>query len=288
MRTVTIAYLPSATDPRFDTIGFVKNLHENPPAGDLLLFSDHDQPEATRLGFNVIKLKKSPDSKEIKNAMIQPPWGGIPIQHPSAVNNAIFMTAWGFSEMLGYSHFLYLEEDCRVKNHANRLPWDAEVLKEFFDYPRHLFIGGSVMAFDVANFNRPTLERWERFLVETKANGRRLPIPPYGQKGAQIGDGCNIFVNGAGGVYSCAGLNILFPERKAGVMDADLAIKIWAWDYIIGIRLFSNFKGDCWELVGYLNSVCSQYGNILSTPEERLQWLEEGRFCISHQHKRTK
>jgi hypothetical protein len=194
-------------------------------------------------------------------------------------------------EKCGYSHFLYLEEDVRVRNTPDGgtgltgLKWDEIIVGEFFRQPRHLIMGGNVMIYNIANLNRQLLQRYERFLEETKANGRWLPIPPYGWKPATNSEGACVFCNGAGTVFSCAGLNLLFPERKAGMSDLRLAASCRAWDFSAGMRLSAKFPGDEFDLVGYLPSVCSQYGNVLSRVEEREQWLAEGRSVLIHQQK---
>lgn len=294
MRCVSIVYLPSETDARFNTVDFVENLAANRPAGDLLLFSDHPQPTAEKAGFSVVRLQKNFDTiPTLQNARIQKPGSGEMVENRAALNNLIFLTALRLVERQGYSHFCYLESDCRVKNHPVKtdyfvLPgnWDTRLFSEFFNHPRHLLMAGSVMCYNVANQDRDALERYEHFLIESKAQGRRLPIPPYGFKSAPDDSGACIFTNGGGAVFSVEGLKLLFPELQEN-NDIGVAAGIWAWDMTAGARLWKMFGKDSWLLIGYLPSVVSQYGDVLSTEKERLRWLDEW-AAVTHQHKGKK
>lgn len=275
MKTVAIAYCPSASDPRFHTAAFLQNLRDHPPAGDLLLFSDHDHPSTPSL----VKLKSRIDIPALKTARIIRPGTGESVLNVAAVNNLVFLTALRIADRQGYTHFLYLEEDCRVQGHG----WDQRLFAEFFSQPRHLLAAGSLVAYNPYNHCLRSARRFERLLKESEESGRRLPIPIYGWMAATSGQGSNIFVNGAGGIYSIAGLKLLFPEREH-MTDPDLAAKIWAWDFEIGLRLWKNFGPGAYELLGYLPSVFSGYGNVLTTEEDRLALLQNG-WSLIHQVK---
>lgn len=286
MRCASIVYLPSPTDSRFHTQAFLKNLRANPPAGDLILFSDHVQPDAPEC----IRLKGTVELESLKNAKIQRPGTGEITTNKAAINNLVFLTALRIVERQGYTHYCYLEEDVRVRNHDEA--WDTRVFKEFFEQSRHLIAAGSIVIYNPANHDRVTLERFERFVTETKAAGRKMPLPVYGWLSAQSGQGVCAFTNGAGSIFSVAGLKMLFPERitpenEGGKSDPDIAAGNWAWDLTIGSRLFNKFKGDIYELLGYLPSVYSTYGDVLSSQEERLALLDQG-FAITHQIKSDK
>lgn len=282
MRTVSILYLPAEDDRRFGTIQIVRNLAENPPAGDFIIFSDHPQPMAEAAGFKITRLKDTVEQPSLKKATIVR--NGRVVHNYAAVNHMCFLTALRIAESQGYSHYLYLEEDVRVKNRVDGA-WDEILFREFFEWPRPLISAGTVMCYDVSNHDRASLERFERFAEETKAYGRKLPLAIYGSKGAQDSSGSCIFCNGAAAIYSVAGTKALMPERETE-SDMKIAAKTLAWDFCFyGIRGWKMFGPDWYELIGVLPSVCSHYGNIQSTLAERMQWLEEGKFVAIHQCK---
>lgn len=264
----------------------------------MILFSDHEQPGRP----DVLRLKKTVELPALKTAMIVRHGRTEAAPHRAAINNMIFLTALRIAERQGYTHFLYLEEDCRVKNlagsgaqgdpatgvispieSARHLHWDERIFNEFFEQPRHLLTAGSVVAYNPYNHIEATARRFERYLTETAEQGRKMVIPIYGWMSAASGEGSTIFVNGAGGVYSVAGLNLLFPERKE-IKDPELAARIEAWDFEIGLRLWKQFGPDVYEVVGYLPSVYSGYGNVLTSEADRLRLLSEG-FALTHQIK---
>lgn len=285
MQVCSIAYLPSETDSRFNTLAFIQNLMENRPAGELLLFSDHPQPSAEKLGFSVIRKQTVVDTiGTLQNARIQRPGTGEMVENRAAINNLIFFTAIRELRNRDFTHFCYLESDCRVKNHGEA--WDTRLFNEFFNNPKHLLMAGSVVAFNPYNHNLETALRFERFLEETKAYGRKNVIPVYGWLSAASGQGCNIFLNGAGAVYSVAGLRLLFPELDEN-NDIGLAASTWAYDFAIGQRLWDKFQGDVYQVLGYLPSLFSSYGNVLSDEESRLRMLNDG-MAMVHQIKSNK
>lgn len=285
MRVCSIAYLPSETDARFNTVEFVENLAANPPVGELLLFSDHPQPTAERAGLKVIRLQKNFDTiPTLQNARIQRPGTADMVENKAAINNLIFLTAIRICMREGFSHALYLEQDCRVKNHAE--PWDKRLFKEFFEHPRHLLMAGSVVCYNPYNHTLESALRFERFVEESKAAGRRNPIPVYGWMSAASGQGALAFVNGAGGIYSVEGLKLLFPELAEN-NDIGLAASIWAYDFAIGLRLWDQFQADVYNLIAYLPSLYSGYGNVLNSEADRLQMLEDW-AAVTHQHKGKK
>jgi hypothetical protein len=285
MRTVSISYLPGPNDHRFDSPGFVQNLIENPPAGDLILFSDHPQPVAERAGFKVIVLEKTVELPALKNATIVRPQTGQRVPNPGAINHLIWLTALRIAEKAGYSHALYLEEDVRVKNHPHGR-WDEVIFREFFAIPRPLIMGGSIRVFNPYNGGMAAARRFERFFEDTKKAGRKMPLPVFTWKISTDVTGSAPFSNGAGSVLSIAGINLLYPERAEN-NDIGLAQKMFTTDLDTGVRLWNKFGVESYDLIGELNSVFSTYGNGLTTREERLAMLDQG-LSLCHQVKREK
>lgn len=282
MRTCAIAYLPSQNDPRFPTAAFLQNLRENPPAGEILLFSDHPQPNTP---YPVISMVQPFDRPELKQARIVKPGTNETVENRAATNNLVFLAAVRIVEKQGFTHFLYLEADLRVKNHASG-KWDERLFKEFFSYPRHLLLAGSIVSYNPYNYTLKAALRFEQFLEESKQLGRKNPIPSYGWLSAADGKGFNTFANGAGGIYSVAGINLLLPERL-NEPDTKVAKSIWAWDFHLGLRLFEKFKTDVYDIIAYLPSLYSGFGNVLNSEADRLRMLEDGMAAV-HQIKSAK
>jgi hypothetical protein len=286
MKAVAIGYCPSPNDSRFPTAAFLKNLRENPPAGDLILFSDHPHAKETLpANAQFIQIGATFDRPELKQARITNPRTGQTTENRAAINNLIFFTAVRIAERQSYTHLIYLEADVRVKNHS--APWDQVLFKEFFNHPRHLLAGGTVVVYNAANFDRQTLERFYAYLDETKAMGRKMPIPPYGWLPAGERKAVHVFCNGAGSIFSIAGLNLLFPERLSQP-DTKTARESFAWDFCYATRGWERFGPDIFNVTGYLPSEFSSYGDTLSTESERLAWLNDGTFTLIHQCKSSK
>lgn len=271
-----VGYLPSPSDARFNTRSFLANIKANPPTGDVLFYSDHPQPDWP----NVIPLRKNIDTlDQLKHATITRPGASEPSPNRAAFNNAIFLTGLRIAESKGITHMLYVETDVRVRGAG----WDQKIFGEFFNSPRHLIAAGSIMAFNVANESIEALKRFYRFVDETAARGRRMPIPPFGWLSAASNKGSVVFTNGAGSVYSIQGLRLLFPPDEEKT-DIALAARIPAWDFETGHRLWRKFGVGSYELLDNLPSVFSAYGDVLSTPESRLAMLNDG-YSLVHQIK---
>lgn len=256
MKFCTITYLPPAV--KFPTADFKANLQKHKTRYPLICFSDSAQD--------------IPDLIQIPNP--EPKGGGS--YKPWFVNNRIFLTAVSIALKNGYTHFCYLEADCRV----GRDYWDEVLWNEFCDYPMPIVTGGSMVAYNPCNADRAAAIRWLE-LLKNNTSPSKLPIAHYGWKAANLGTGACVFCNGALGVYSVSEMARLFDLTKTTTEAA----KSNPWDQEIGFRMWERYGRDVYYLVGHLVSIFSGYGNVLSTEEERLHWLEQGRFVAVHQVK---
>lgn len=300
MRAAAISYLPSEADKRFGTLEFVENLAANRPAGDLILFSDHPQPTAERHGFKVIRLKGTVELESLKKATVVNPWTRHLELSRGAIPALVFLTAWRIAEAGWFTHFIMLEDDCRMKNrpiptalqthHEPLTPqhyWDTAIFSEFTASKQPLICAGSIVAYDPYNAGLEAALKFEK-LVERTKKARKMPIPVYGTRPSSEHNSPVVFCNGAGACYSIEGLHLLFPERKQGGLDSVIAGSVYAYDWEIGVRGWLQFGVDWYNRIGVLPSIYSSYGNVMSSQAQRLQWLEEGKFQLIHQSKRNK
>lgn len=258
MKFCTIAYLPPAI--RFPTAEFKENLKQFKTRFPLLVFSEskHDFPGLISI----------PDP--------EPRTGH---GHKYFTNNRIFLTAVLMAMKHGFTHFCYLEADCRV----GRDYWDETYWEEFCSHPKPIVTGGTTVVYNPCNTDRQSALRWQELLI-TNTSPSKLPIATYGWKAANVGTGSCVFVNGALGIYSVSEMARLFDLTKT----ATEAEKSQPWDMEIGMRMWNRYGRDVYYLVGHLVSVFSGYGNVLSTEEDRLHWLAQGRFVAVHQVKGIK
>lgn len=285
MRCTAISYLPAESDKRFGTLEFVACLAANRPAGELILFSDHPQPAAEAAGFKVIRLKGSVEWESLKRATVENPWTRQKQASRGAIPAMVFLTAWRIVEANGFDTFCFLEDDCRVRN--GKEAWDTVIFNEFAASKQPLIVGGTVVAYNPYNAGLAAAQLFEKFVERTK-KVRKMPIPVYGTRPSGEQTSPVVMCNGAGAVYSVEGLHLLYPERKQGVLDPVLAASMYAYDWEIGVRGWMTFGADWYNRIGVLPSIYSSYGNVLSNQATRAQWLEEGKFVLTHQNKRLK
>lgn len=260
MKVCSITYLPPPTFG--NSPSFLENLIRYPTLSPLVCFSDHDY------GLDVIRLKASPEAaKDGAN--------------PFAVNNACFFTALRIADRQGYDYFCYLESDCRV----GKPRWDAALFDEFFDDPRPLICGGSMVVYNPANSGPVGWQKWCELCNRHNGDEKNRAIPTYGWKGAADASGSCVFVNGALGVYSVAWLKQLFPEVLKDGQTLIEAQRSKPWDLQIGLNIWEKFGVESYEVVGHMTSIFSSYGDVLTTEAQRVQWLREGRYVAVHQVK---
>lgn len=258
MKFCTIAYLPPY--PKFSTPEFKANVLAYKTAHPLILFSDTAHPDVP----NVLKIgNPEPVTPYAKRNR----W---------FCSNRVFLTAAIIAKGAGYTHFCYLECDCRVgQDH-----WDKVVWNEFCDDPKPIVVGGTIVTYNPCNTDRLSAVRWGE-MMRKHSNPGKLPLATYGSKASRISSGSCPFVMGALGVYSVSEIGRLFDLTKSG----DEAAASTAWDMEIGLRMWKVYGPDSFYLLGHLPSVYSSNGNVLNTEAERLQWLAQGKVVAVHQIK---
>lgn len=264
MKLGVIVYLPPPTIGY--PLAFLKNLKNFPPANELIVYSDHDYsaewPGAVRLGA-------SPEvAKTSTNAM--------------AVNNLVFYVGLRIAiQQKGWTHVMILEPDCRV----NCAGFDEILFQEILAKNRYAIAAGSVAIFNPCSFNRAASERFERFVCETRG-ARPVPLSITGSSNlAEHRDSC-IFPNGAFAVYRLDWLLKTYPQI-AGATDEyiNLSKTKVTWDYQVGIDIWKEFKEQAYDKIVSLDKIYSGYKNVMSSEEERQQWLTEEKIIGVHQIK---
>lgn len=260
MKLCALAYLPPKAFGCSKV--FAENLDQFPTKYDLLTYSEsEDWPGAVRLKGN---------PEQVKNTTFQ---DGRP--NPFAINNLVFFTGVRIAQSKGYTHFIYLESDCRV----GRKDWDEVIFEEYFNLGKPTLAAGTLACYNPNNFSLLAAKRWAELV--SKNISRNVPIATYGWKGAAEKFPCCVFPNGALGVYDLAWMGQLFDLNNT----MDVAKCHTAWDMAFGVNIWKLFEEDSYEVLGMLQSVFSSYGDVLTTEEQRLQWLREGKFVAVHQVK---
>lgn len=255
---------------------FVQNLKKNPPTGRLIVLSDSDyknefdwfpKPE-------FIKLEISPERLKCAE-----------INRTSGISNALFICAMREAKKRNIRHVLYLESDCRLS-----VPnWDAVVFEEFHALNFPVIAAGTLMTWNIFNGGNTWVKPWQKLLADNF--GAPCPVHSYGLmpnsfNGKDNPHNPTIFPNGAGMVISVDWAHELF-----GGFQNLHAIAIGegqdgqAWDWQLGSRARQRFGPDVFSLFAHLKTVCSCYGDLVLTNEERLKLLREQKVMISHQHK---
>lgn len=254
MKPATVLYLPPPAAYASAT-ALLDNLQQYPAKGELIVFSEHDY----KLPGQIV-LKRSPD--EIKN------------EKKFAINNLIWLSALRIAKSQGISHMLYLEADCRVAD-----GWDAKIFEDYFSLGRPCIAAGTLAVYNPCSAGKKAAKRWEDLVA---MNWRRnIPVATYGWMPAnQSGPSC-VFPNGALAVYDVMWMEKLFDLDKT----AKTAVEIGPFDMELGIRVWKEFADESYDVLGYLSSVYSGYGDALTTEEERLGMLRDGKVVAVHQCK---
>ncbi len=281
MNPCIIAYIPRPG--RGNPEVFLENLRVNWPTTPTILFSEVEWPE-----WEGIK-KMNADPEEVIRGAQESQRSGYGKRNPMALKNVPFFCALKLAIKGGYSHFMFLETDCRVRH--NRVitddTWDQQVLREFERKQQRskvpLIGAGTIVIYNPSNGGAAGYLRFQRLMGNCADHCRIMAI--YGGKGAEDKSGSCIFPNGALGVYSVEQLTLLFPEIGEHGGEVKLSHQCTAWDMEIGKRVWQKHADKAYDHLAQLWSIYSGYGNVLTTEEERLKMLTDGTVVAVHQVK---
>lgn len=258
MKLAVVAYLPP---PRVGNPQvFRENMDKFKSKYQTIYFSDHDYPDVIKIG----------NPEQFKDARFN---NGQP--NTFVVSNLLFFTAVRICLKLGITHMIYMEEDSRVGKEY----WDDIIFAEYFNQKKPLICGGSIVAYNPCNYSAEATKRWSELVSSNKR--KNYPVPTYGWKGAADNSGSCVFINGSIGVYDIQWMNRLFNINDT----ISMARQSTAWDMALGMAIWNQFKEESYDVVGYLKSMFSSYGNVMTTEEERMKLLRDGIFTAVHQVK---
>lgn len=204
------------------------------------------------------------------------------------LNNLIFFTGLRIALRRGFSHIIYLEADCRVGCDY----WDDALFDFHFRSPEPLVASGTAVAFNICTAGREAHARFTQWREAQKMIPGFVVEPPvYGWRGqSTTTEKPTVFVNGALGVYDVRFLQKVFqmdglpPETTKDKCKA-LAERTFAWDFALGFELWKLFGVHSFNLIANNPAVYSGFGDVLSTPEERMELLRNGTCKAIHQIK---
>ncbi len=260
MKLASVLYVPP---PKSYPSAILENLKRFPPKHRLIVYSEFDHKWPGQ-----ILLKTSPEI--LKRARY--PSG---TENRWALNNLVFLTGLRIAQSQNITHLCYVEADCRV----GCKDWDDRIFDEYFNLGFPYIAAGSLVCYNPANWNREAARRWEK-LVASRA-GRNVPVGTYGFIPADVKHFPYLFPNGALSVLDMWWMSKLFNLDDTPTTAA----AITAWDQQMGIELFQKFGVQTYDVQGFLETIYSGYGDVMTTPEERLQWLRDGKYVATHQHK---
>ena len=92
----------------------------------------------------------------------------------------------------------------------------------------------------------------------------------------------------ASGSFSIT-LSVISMDWAAVLFDlqntVNAALNMGPWDMHLGIQVWKRFEVGSYDVMGMLTKIYSGYGDVLTTPEERLNWLRNGDYVAVHQVK---
>lgn len=257
-----ICYVPDKSFGNPDE--FLANLAAYPSQYPLIKYSHADWPDC-------IRLKGSP---EIVSGAVDDK--GRPKLY--AISNMIFFTGLRIAMAHKFTHILVLEPDCRVGP-----DWDSIMFDEFFKNSPPI-MGGSIVIHNPCNHNLATIARWKKFVCASKGI---CPVQTFGNKSCSETGNMVVRTNGALSIFTMSDLlDIFTPEELEN--SAGLARKSLEWDLEIGLRFSIKYDYGIFDRIKHLSTIWSTFGNVLSTEDERLKMLADGKVVGVHQIKRGK
>lgn len=263
MKLGSILYLPP-TESYAHANAILENLDRFPSRYPVLVYSEHDYGH-----HGQILLKLSPEvAREMDGVANQ---GQLDFR----VANAVFITGMQLARRAGFSHIIYLENDCRV----GRAGWDEIMFNEYFQLGRPTIAAGSLAFYNPANAGPAALRRWQEVVAQNTR--RNFPSPTYGWVAAAVKHPSCVFPNGALSIYDMAWMQRFFALESA----VKEGVNMGPFDMVIGEKIWDKFAEDSYDVVGSLRSIFSGYGEVVTTEAERLAWLRTGEIVAIHQVK---
>ena len=195
------------------------------------------------------------------------------------LRSLIFLTGIRLAHEHGVTDVIWVEADCRVGADY----WDNTMFNDFDRLPQHglpIAAAGMLCAHNPCNHDVAWLTGWTGAVHNAYADGKFPPLTYSGGGSDKKLTPC---------VFPYGGLSILnvgiMRELFGTGLATPLAQQMSAWDKEIGMRLFDRHGAAVWDMVGQLGKVWSSYGDVLTSEEERLQMLRDGRVVGVHQVK---
>lgn len=247
------------------TASLLENLKACPPTHPIIYYSDHDYgiPGQIVLKGNpeVLKHATFPDGKPNKFAL----------------NNLVFLTGLRIAVAKELTHCLYVEADCRFGCPG----WDDVIFNEYFSLPFPTIAAGTLACYNPCNWNAAAARRWED-LIGRRNTRKNVPVATYGWVSAADRHPTCLFPNGALTVMDMWWMQQIFDLANT----TQTASGIPPWDQFMGMQVWQRFEERSYDVLGFLETIYSGYGDVLTSPSERMQWLREGRYVAVHQIKR--
>jgi len=248
---------------------FLANIRRFKTTHTLILLSDHDHGEGFSTQYQKGKAGFQMGSPErLPQHVLHDEQGK---RRACAISNAVFHSAIKVALAMKVTHLLYLESDCRVGCDN----WDAKIFDEYFKLPFPALAAGTLCAWNVPNGGLEFAREW---VDATCKSGNKFPLVSYGAfPSATCQNTPSVFPNGALGVYNMQWLTECFDMTSLLKTAQGLA-----WDYVLGQKIYETFGRDTFRVLAHLSSVCSTYGESLSTEKNRMEWLRRGDYAAVH------
>lgn len=256
-----IAHVPPKVHG-FDSSTFLANLNENLPASPLVLFGvDGNGP-----------VRPIPDFRPLVKG---PKWPHL--------SNYAFLTALEIAEDEGWSHVVYIEEDCRFG-----IPgWDEELIRDYEANPRAV-MGGTpaIWHYGPSALSNKYLQAFiERTRRETD---QRAPLF-FDKNGFSHGEEHSrspwLHPIGALAIYNLKWLRSVFP-READ--KAKSASGMGPFDVELGKALWTTYGNEQFSHFATFTRSFSGYKDQLLTLTQRAERLLDGSLVAIHPVKEGK
>lgn len=248
-----MAYLPPPGFGNSDV--FLKHITECPPKHQLVLLSDHPWPQSVQI----------PDPLKVCTSK-------------NDIASFVFLHALNMAERSNWTHFIWLETDCRVGSEG----WDRRVMAQWKGAADGVIGGGNLAMFGAV---RGTPVDAQLKALEQKypvGNASRGPfsrttilLHGHGKLGAILAP----FVNGAPAVYAVKALRELIGEGTV----TDLLKKLPIQDLSLGHLTVAKYGANrCLSKWWHMPGLMATAGEQIYPIKTRMSLLKSGEVDIVH------
>lgn len=195
------------------------------------------------------------------------------------LTHLIFLYALRFAIKIKASHFMFVEQDCRMAGDY----WDVPIADEFLAHDSLPRIAGTTVLFN--NDRDYNLMKGVTWFIQNKINlnNKGSVIPYWFQSNGDLANkGCKgIYVNGALGIF-----DVNYLKRHYGQINIySHSHSNYLWDIMISKYLYDDYGSDCFKHAQPIYSIWSMCNYRYASEGRLIEMLKDRKIMAAHQIK---